>query len=96
MSPDLFQQIDPPAVWVTVAKLDSPCDDTRLVTIRIQEAGRRSVSVSQSVTRYAPEESIFLAVSKLINRLSILQVPLDRHVLSEALDQSIRTWVDPF
>jgi hypothetical protein len=32
----------------------------------------------------------------MLQRIQILQVPLSRDVLSEALYQAIRDWVDPF
>jgi hypothetical protein len=96
MSPDLFDSMTPPSVWVTLSALDHPEADSRLLTVRIQEAGRRSVSVASDVSRYAPESSIFLAVSKLIDRLSGLQVPLDRAVLSEELQGCLQSWVEPF
>ncbi len=96
LSPDLFDRISTPAIWVTLATPESGEHETRSLTVRVQELGRRSVSCTHEVSRYAPEPSCFLAVSKMLQRIQILQVPLSRDVLSEALYQAIRDWVEPF
>jgi hypothetical protein len=96
LSPDLWDSIVPPAVWVTLASLECPESDTRTANVRIKEEGRRSISATGTTSRYSPESSIFFAISKMVDRLQVLQVPLNREVLQDELDRALRTWVDPF
>ncbi len=96
LSPDLFDSINPPAIWVTLSAPDSGEAVTRHLTIRILEAGKRSVSVTTDLDRYSPESSIFIAVAKMIARLQAAQVPLNRALLVDALDQAVKEWVEPF
>jgi hypothetical protein len=96
LSPDLFDSITPPHIWVTLAALERPESDSRSLTVRFKEEGKRSISATVQITRYAPEETCLLAVSKMISRLQTLQVPLDRVVLEEELRAAAVTWVEPF
>jgi hypothetical protein len=96
LSPDLFDHIDPPSIWITMPAPECDEAETRSVTIRIQERGRRSVSATQGVSRYAPEDTVVLALSMLLKELATNQVALDRDLLEERLRQSILCWVDPF
>ncbi len=96
LSRDLFDSIDPPGVWVKLGTVTVTEDDHRTLTVRVQERGRRSVTATVHVSRYAPEGSCFTAVAKMLERLSILQIPLDKETLAEALQSSVYNWVDPF
>lgn len=96
ISPDLFNSVLPPAVWVTLAKPESGEHDTRLVTIRVQCEGRRSVSTSEPVSRYCSESSIMRAVSDVMYRLESAQRVVTREDLHQAMVTSIRLYVDPF
>ncbi len=96
LSPDLFDSMTLPSVWVTLAALDHPEADSRLLTIRIQEVGKRSISVCTDVSRYSPEPSLFLAISKMIERIQSAQVPLTRTLLLDALQAALTEWVEPF
>jgi hypothetical protein len=96
LSPDLFDSIKTPSVWVT---LQPPlCDeaDTRLLTLRIQEQGHRSISAAVEVSRYAPEYGCLRAVADAIDTLQHSQLPIDRALLIQVLDKGVEKWVEPF
>jgi hypothetical protein len=96
LSQSLFNDLVPPAVWVTIGTLEKPEHDHVTLTLRVREAGRRSITASVPVTRYAPTSSIMLACSRVITRLELSQSPLDKALLGEELASAVRTWVDPF
>jgi hypothetical protein len=96
LSANLFDQIEPPSLWITVPAPECHEAETRPITIRLQEAGRRSISATVTVSRYAPEDSILLALSKMLTHLATAQVALDRDLLHEVLQQSVSAWVEPF
>jgi hypothetical protein len=96
LSPDLWDSLIPPAIWAALEPLSHPHADHRRVNVRVKEEGKRSVSASVDVSRYAPEASIFLALSKMMDRLQVLQVALSRDVLVEELHHVVATWVEPF
>ena len=96
LSPDLFSSICTPAVWVTLSAPETPEHETRPLTVRIQEKGRRSISVVHEVSRYAPEASCLLAVSKMIERITQSQTLLTRDDLARELEWAVTTWVEPF
>jgi hypothetical protein len=96
LSPDLFDSLNPPTVWVTLAAPDSGESPTRLLTVRICETGKRSISATADIDRYSPEPSIFTAVAKMIERIQACQVPMTRTLLSEELSMAVLRWVEPF
>ncbi len=96
LSQDLFDSIDPPGIWVTLGVLIQPEHDDRTLTVRVQERGKRSVTATVHVSRYAPEGSCLTAVAKMMDRLQVLQIPLDRATLADELQKSVNNWVDPF
>jgi hypothetical protein len=96
LSESLFDDLVPPEVWATLGTLEEPEHDHILLTVRVKEVGRRSVSVKVPVTRYAPTSSVFLAVSKAITALEVSQGPVDKGTLQEQLQAAVAAWVDPF
>jgi hypothetical protein len=96
LSADLWDSLVPPEIWIAVGTLAVPEHDFIRVNVRIKEAGRRSVSASAEVSRYAPTDSIILAVSKAITALTVAQVSVTRPLLEEQLLAAVRSWVDPF
>jgi hypothetical protein len=96
LSPDLFDAISTPGLWVTLAVPESGEHETRSLTVRVQEHGRRSISATVQVSRYAPEPSCLLACSKMVERIQRSQIVLSREVLADCLAMAVRDWVDPF
>jgi hypothetical protein len=96
LSPDLWTHYDPPAVWVTLDQPVSPEASSRLLTMRVKETGRRSVSVNMTLDRYSPEDTIFRAVAETIKELSAAQREVTRDDLGDALTRNVLRWVDPF
>lgn len=86
----------PPGVWVTLHELERPEADERKVTIRLKEAGRRSVSASTTVSRYSPEASIFRAVVDVVERLTAAQRRIDAATLRALLERGVSDYVEPF
>ncbi len=96
LSPDLFQSIEPPHVWITLGPLADPQDDTFPLTVRIKDGARRSVSATVPVTRYAPTDTAVRAAAECIKALTIAQAPLSRGLLAEQLAAAVKNYVDPF
>jgi hypothetical protein len=96
LSPTLWDELDPPAVWVTLSQLETLEHETLTLTVRIQERGRRSISASVPVTRYAPTDQVFSAVAAALRSLAIAQAALTRTMLRDQMVASITEWVDPF
>jgi hypothetical protein len=96
MSQNMFDAIDPPGIWVTLAAPETGEHETRSLTMRVQERGRRSVSVMLEVSRYSPEDSCFRAVAIALRELETLQEPLKRDLLLEVLQRAVTAWVEPF
>ncbi len=96
LSPSMWDDLVPPEVWVTVSTIDREEADHVLLTVRIRERGRRSISASAEVTRYAPTGSILLACSKCLDSLATAQVALKASLLEEVLLGAVAAWVDPF
>jgi hypothetical protein len=96
LSPDLFDSTNPPALWVTLAAPDSGEAVTRTLTVRVREAGRRSITASVELDRYSPESSILIAVGHAIERIQALQIPLSKVTLEVNLMMAIRDHVAPF
>ena len=96
LSPDLFNSVSPPEVWVhlTVPTPDDP--DERTVIVRLKCAGHRSVTVSHRLDRYCPENSILRAVAYFMELISNSQQDLSRPDLLELFDQAVIRWVEPF
>jgi hypothetical protein len=96
LSQSLFDDLDPPQVWVSLSGLADDRHDYIMLTVRLKEGVKRSVSASLSIDRYAPTESIFLAVSKAIGALAVAQSPIDKELLRSQLQAAVSAWVDPF
>jgi hypothetical protein len=96
LSRTLWDEITPPGVWITITQVETQEHDHVTLTLRIKEAGRRSVSASVPVTRYAPTSSIVLAVTKAIEAMAFAQCAITQVILREQLQAAVDTWVDPF
>ncbi len=96
ISPDLFTAVEPPGVWVTIARPESGEHDNRLVTLRVQPHGARSVTCAREVSRYAPEGSILLAMAQVLISLSTAQAMVTRVELGAIMDDAILRLVEPF
>jgi hypothetical protein len=96
ISPDLFNSVQPPSVWVTLGGLESAEHDERLVTLRVQAVGSRSVSASVPISRYSPEHTIMRAMADVMMSLEAAQAPVGREKLQELMVHSIQLYVDPF
>ncbi len=96
LSPGLWNDLTPPEMWISLSTLDRPEDDYITVTVRIKEAGRRSISATAPVTRYAPSASIIQAVGKAVTAMEVAQAPLTGALLTSQLRAAILNWVDPF
>ncbi len=96
LSPDLWNSLVPPDVWLTVASLERAEADHVNLTLRVKEAGKRSVSATVPVSRYAPTASVVLAASKCLGALEVAQVAVTRTQLADQLHVAVRDWVDPF
>ncbi len=96
LSPDLFNSVTPPEVWVhiTTTTLDAP--DERSLIIRLKCVGRRSVSLTHVLDRYCPEDSVLRAASDFMAQVSNSQVDLSRPDLLDLLHRSVVRWVEPF
>jgi hypothetical protein len=92
----MFDDLVPPELWVTIGTLGCAEDDHIALIVRVKEAGRRSVSATVPVTRYAPTSSVLLAVSKMVVSLEVSQRPVDKTLLKEQLQAAVAAWVDPF
>jgi hypothetical protein len=96
ISPELFNSVRPPGVWVTIAKPETGEHDSRLVTLRVHPDGGRSVSVAVEVSRYAPEATILLAMSHALDYLASAQGKVTRETMLAVVDQAVREYVEPF
>jgi hypothetical protein len=96
MSPDLWDSITPPDVWIHVQSLEHDSDDHLAVILRVKEVGRRSVTVHCHVSRYAPTDSIVLAVSKCLAAMAVAQKRLTNAEMTLQLQAACRNHVDPF
>jgi hypothetical protein len=96
IAPDLFRSIEPPDVWVHLTSLSRPEDDTRGVIVRLKPMGRRSISVTEEVSRYAPEWSVFRAIAHAIQVLEGAQAPITREMMQRILREAIMSYVEPF
>jgi hypothetical protein len=95
-SSNLWDTIEVPAMWVELAKPVSDEADQRSVVIRIKESGKRSVRFSIDVSRYAPEASIFRAISMAVAECATLQVQMTPAELRGIFAKAFTTYVDPF
>lgn len=96
IAPDLFRSIEPPDVWVTLAAREHPDSDFRKVVLRLKPMGQRSLSVTEEVSRYAPEWSILRGVAAAIIALEHSQQRITRLQLQNALRQGLYDHVEPF
>jgi hypothetical protein len=96
LSPDLWDSVVPPAVWITIHPLAHPESDSIDLLVRVKEEGKRSVTAKATVSRYAATSQVALAASRAIAQLETAQQPLTTERLSLALLASVRAWVDPF
>lgn len=96
LGPNLFDQIDPPEMWLHVSPLVDMRDDQRQVTLRIKPRGGRSMSAKFSVSRYAPEATVFRAVAEAIEVLAVSQTAFTKAQLQVTINAAALAWVDPF
>jgi hypothetical protein len=96
LSPDLWDSITPPDIWVHVASIDDARDDFLTVSLRVKEVGRRSVSAHTVVSRYAPTDTILLAASMCLKAMAVAQKRLTKAEMTTQLQESCRVYVDPF
>jgi hypothetical protein len=96
LGPNLFGQLDPPELWLHISPLVDMRDDSRTVTLRVKARGERSMSARLSVSRYAPEATIFRAVGEAINTLEAAQAPFTKLQLQATINAAALAWVDPF
>ncbi len=96
LSPNLFDALDPPEVWVHLAPCESGEHSERKVSLRIKGQGQRSVNVSQKISRYSPEASVFRAVQSAVEELATLQCPVKRSHVEDAFARAVLRFVDPF
>ncbi len=96
LSPDLWDSLVPPEVWISLGTLAAPEHDYIVVVVRLKEAGKRSVSATGQVSRYAPTDSVVLAISKALTAMTVAQAPLTKAMLAEQLTAAVRNHVDPF
>jgi hypothetical protein len=96
LSPSLWDEITPPQVWITLTGVELEEHDFIRLCIRVKEAGRRSISATVPVTRYAPTAQIVGACTKTIEALATAQQPLTAALLQEQMTAAVISWVDPF
>jgi hypothetical protein len=96
LSPGMWDDLVPPEVWITLSTIGRREADHISLTVRVKENGRKSVSASAPVTRYAPTSSVVKAAYKTLEALQAAQVPLTAALLERELVHSVRAWVDPF
>jgi hypothetical protein len=96
LSPDLFDRIDPPQIWITISGVETQEHDTIQLTLRVKEGNKRSISAALPISRYAPTDTIILAVSYAVKAMAIAQAPIDHQVLEQQLEAAVRDYVDPF
>lgn len=96
ISPDLFDSVLPPEMWVTLGPVEPAYNDERPVVVRIKPFGRRSMTVRVAVSRYAPERSIFLALSHFVADCHAAQKSLTRDEVRDILVSNVVSYVEPF
>ncbi len=96
LSRDLFDSMTPPGVWITIGQLEVPEADQVLLTIRLRETGRRSISASHAVSRYCPTEQLAFAAFKSLQHLAGAQETITRDVLGEVIRRYVTEFVEPF
>lgn len=96
ISPDLFDSVVPPAMWITLHELELAYQDDRRVTVRIKPFGRRSMTVKAQISRYSPEASVFRALAAFVEELHAAQTVLHKPDVQHALDMAISNYVEPF
>jgi hypothetical protein len=96
ISPDLFNSVDPPGVWITLQALESGEHDFRSVTLRIKPTHNRSVVATVDVSRYTPEHQVLQALAAVLERLGSAQAPVTRLDLLTMVQQELGQWCDPF
>jgi hypothetical protein len=83
-------------VWITLSQLERPEADSITLTVRLREAGQRSVSATAYVSRYCPTDQLVFAVAYAVKHLSAAQQVITAAVLSQALEDSLIEHVEPF
>jgi hypothetical protein len=96
LGPNMFEQLDPPEIWVHVSPLVDMRDDSRQVTLRLKPRGGRSISASMSMSRYSPEGGIFRAVAAAIDSMEASHEEVTKALLMSSFMVAHRQWVDPF
>jgi hypothetical protein len=83
-------------VWITLHEPDHPEADTRKVSLRIKPTGRRSVTATVLVSRYAPEWSILRALLETLRAMERAQRGFRSDEVRNLLEDNVTTWVEPF
>lgn len=96
ISPNLFDDILPPEMWVTLGPVEPAYSDTRAIVVRIKPFGKRSVTVRESCSRYSPEVSVFEAIKHFVEECHSAQAALPRAQLQEILTRNVIGYVEPF
>lgn len=96
ISPDLFDSIVPPEMWITFGPVEPAYSDERTITVRVKPFGQRSVTAKVEISRYAPEVSVFRALIDLLNTLHSAQRAVKKDELTAMLAESARRFVEPF
>jgi hypothetical protein len=96
LSPDLWNSITPPDIWVHVRSLDDNRDDFVQVSLRVKEVGERSVRAQCQVSRYAPTDTIVRAVAMCLESMAVAQKRLTAGEMKVQLQDACRDYVDPF
>jgi hypothetical protein len=96
LSPDLWTAYDPPAIWVHLDQPISQEANSRTLTVRVKETGKRSVSAQVTLDRYCPEDTVFRAISEMLKALAVEQRAVSAHSLGAELTVAVLRWVEPF
>lgn len=96
ISPDLFDSIVPPEMWVTFGPVEPAYSEERTIVVRVKPFGRRSMTAKATVSRYCPERSIFIALANLIGRLHSVQGPINREMFTAEVRRAIDDYAEPF
>jgi hypothetical protein len=96
LAPDLFGALDPPALNVTLHRLEPQEEDRRLLSLSILPRGRKGLHVSAYFGRYSPEETVLRAIEETVKSLHLAQGGVNAQIVNEILHTQMTTWVEPF
>jgi hypothetical protein len=93
---DLFSQLHPISVWITLSPPETGEHAERLISLRVQQPPRRSVTVTAVVDIYSRESQILVAMAKTIDEIETYQGKLTHDLVHELLTEMIAAYVEPF